>query len=186
VKSFRVVPGLPTFGPPARPFPANFARTGREGYVVEFYPDTSHAWSGNFAPGIDGFTGVCLHPNGNDIVVIASGRGYIIEPHAGELKGEIGRAVQELWEISNPPGFVYSLQGLAFVRIGPTGVYWHTRRLSWDGFREIAFTSEQINGEAWMPPDGWSPFEVDLATGRSRGGSFGNGDPERWEKLART
>ena len=28
------------------------------------------------------------------------------------------------------------------------------------------------------------PFEIDLATGESTGGSFGTGDPEKWERLA--
>jgi hypothetical protein len=184
---FRVLPGLPPYGPAARAFPASFGRTGREGYVVEFCSDTSAAWVGNFRRGWGGYEGVCLHPNGNDVVVFASGNGYIVDPHTGGLRDEIRGHVEYLWQVSDPPGFIYDLQGLAFVRIGPDGLYWHSRRLSWDGFRDVVFTVDRITGLAYLPSgtdDRWCPFEVELATGRSLGGSYGIDDAAQWEKLA--
>ncbi len=181
---FRVLPGLPPYGPLALAFPASFGRTGQEGYVIEFCPDTSAAWVGNFRRGWGGYEGVCLHPNGSDVVVVASGDGYVVNPRTRELKGEIPGHIDYLWQVSNPSGFVYDRQGLAFVRIGPGGVYWHSRRLSWDGFRDVAFSVERIAGLAWEPPDDrWCPFEVELATGHSKGGSYPV-DDEQWEKLA--
>jgi len=166
---FRIRAGLPPYGSPAHGFPTSFERIGREGYVVEFLPDTPDAWIGNFAPGLGSYDGVCVHPNATDIVVFSSGQGYVVDPQTRELKKEIGGAVDHLWPVADPPGFVLDRQGIAFFRIGPHGTYSHTRRLSWDGFKDVAFTDARIAGLAWTPVgERWVPFEVELATGRSR------------------
>lgn len=75
-------------------------------------------------------------------------------------------------------------QGLAFFRIGPAGLTWHTRRLSYDGFRDVALTTDRIVGLACGLDDSWAPFEVDLATGSSRGGSVPKKIDRDWERLA--
>jgi hypothetical protein len=155
--------------------------------VVEFLPDTPDAWIGNFAPGLGSYDAVCVHPNATDIVVFASGQGYVVDPQTRELKKEIGGAVNHLWPVADPLGFVLDRQGIAFFRIGPHGTYWHTRRLSWDGFKDVAFTDARIAGLAWTPVgERWVPFEVELATGRSRGGAYSSADAEDWEQLAGT
>jgi len=183
---FRVLPGLPPYGPRPLASPAGFGRTGREGYVVEFCPDTSATWVGNFRRGWGGYEGVCLHPNGNDVIVFASGDGFVVDPRTRELKDGIRDPVEYLWQVSDPPGIVYDRQGLAFVRIGPGGLVWHSRRISWDGFRDVVFTADRITGLAYLPSsdDRWYPFELELATGRSSGGSYSSDDAAQWEQLA--
>lgn len=185
---FQVLPGLPPYGPSARPFPVAFGRTGQEGYVVEFCPETSAAWIGNFRRGGGGYEGVCAHPNGNDTVVFASGSGYVVNPRTGELRDEILGPIGAVWQVRSPQGFVYDWQGLAFVRISEKGVYWHTRRISWDGFRDVKCSMQRIAGLAYLPSasddECWSPFEVELATGRSLGGSYSLEDTMQWERLA--
>jgi hypothetical protein len=167
----------------AESFPPTFR--GREGYVVEFMPDTEAAWVGNFAPGISGYSGVHMHPNKQDVVVFFEGEGYIVDPDAKILRGEIPGAIFELWEVTDPAGFVMDRQGLAFERISAEGLVWHTRRLSWDGFRSVNLSSTYIDGEAWSPiEDKWIPFRVDVMSGRAEGGSFSAGDLENWEQLA--
>lgn len=181
---FRVLPGLPPYGPPARPFPPAFGRSGREGYVVEFLPGSPAAWVGNFQGGLGHYTGVHPHPNGRDVVVFASGLGQVVNAHTGELNGDVGGAIEHLWIVANPAGFVLNLHGLAFSRIWCNGVYWHTKRLSWDGFKDVAFSPERISGMALdAPNEKWFPFEVDVRTGRSKGGAYSATDPEQWEML---
>ena len=48
---FRVLKGLPPYGPMEKPFPERFGRSGSEGFVVEFLPEESEKWVGNFEPG---------------------------------------------------------------------------------------------------------------------------------------
>jgi len=169
----------------ATSFPARFARTGSEGYVVEFLPDTSDAWVGNFGPGLGGYSGVHLHPNSADVVVFSKGNGYVIDVYRRELKKELGGAVASVWEINGPRGLVCDRQGLAFFRIGPAGLIWHTRQLSFDGFRDVMLSSNRIVGLAWGLDDAWLPFEVDLATGSSKGGSVPKEIDHDWERLAK-
>jgi len=78
-----------------------------------------------------------------------------------------------------------SWQGLAFVRLGAEGRTWHTRRISWDGFKQVQLSSTKISGLAWAPWDPeWTPFTVDLRTGRVEGGSYNGPDPTDRESLA--
>jgi hypothetical protein len=179
---FRIRPGLPPYGPLARSFPPRFA--GREGLVIEFMPDTPGSWMGNFAPGLGGYDGVHLHPNLKDVVIINGGEAYVVDPEREMVREEVEGAVFAVWEVTDPVGLVFDRQGLAFERISVEGLVWHTRRLSWDGFRNVVVETKRIEGEAWSPFDSkWIPFVVDLATGRAEGGSFWEKDTERWERL---
>jgi hypothetical protein len=140
---------------------------------------------GNFRPGLGGYSGAFPHPNGRDVVVFAKGNGYIVDPRTRALQKEFGGAIAQVWEVTDPPGLVCDRQGLAIFRIGPEGVVWHTRRLSWDGFQNVALTPTAITGLAFGLGDAWEPFEVDLASGSSLGGAVLGGVDSDWEVLAR-
>ncbi|TWT74503.1 hypothetical protein Pla123a_33260 [Posidoniimonas polymericola] len=57
--------------------------------------------------------------------------------------------------------------------MGASGLAWKTRRLSWDGFRELRVAGSSLFGEAYTPMgDSWHEFEVDLETGEAVGGSY--------------
>jgi hypothetical protein len=63
--------------------------------------------------------------------------------------------------------------GLWFEALDPSGVLRRSRRVSWDGFREVHLAEGMIRGEAYNPmDDDWTPFTVDVATGEVRGGSY--------------
>jgi hypothetical protein len=73
-------------------------------------------------------------------------------------------------------GAPIQLNGQPF-KLGPTGLMWHTRRLSWDGL-------DELRGLAWSPiDDKWCPFTVELNSGKSTGGSYFPNDAEGWETL---
>jgi hypothetical protein len=95
---------------------------------------------------------------------------------------DLGVAVDAIWSVSEPDGLVMSRQGLAFFRLGPEGCIWHTRRISWDGLKQIHVSSTDITGFAWAPwsPE-WTPFTVDLRSGRVQGGSYNGPDASEWE-----
>src|SRR4051812_8574173 len=65
---FRVLPGLPAYGPLAQPFPASWGRVGREGVVVEFTDATGAVWVGNFSPGLGRVSAVFAHPDGRRVL----------------------------------------------------------------------------------------------------------------------
>lgn len=182
---YEVLPGLPPYGPPPVAFPPDFARTGREGFVVRFLPHTPDSWVGNFGGGLGGHTGVHPHPDGTRVVVIASGRALVIDPSVRAVQAEIGSAIDHVWPVEDPAGYVFDHQGLAFSRWGGDGQIWQSRRLSWDGFRDVRLTADEVTGLAWTPVgDLWIPFRIDLRRGRSEGGSYEGPDPIQGERLA--
>jgi hypothetical protein len=183
IAAARVLHGLPPYGPPATAFPDEWGRLGREGIVVEFKME-AETWVGNFQPGLGGILLVDVHPNKQDVVVIAAGDLWVVHPHIRSAE-RLLPAIDAALEVRDPDGWVFSRQGLALARLGAEGLIWHTRRLSWDGFDQLSIVDAEVRGLAWSPGDDqWHPFRVDLATGVSEGGSYGDEDTEGWERCA--
>ena len=177
------LPGLPPYGPLATAFPPEWGCLGREGIVVEF-DSAAGSWVANFRPGLGGLNLVSPHPNGHDAVVIASGDQWVVNPerHSANL---LLPAINTALEVHDTNGWVLSRQGIALARLGPEGLIWHTRRLSWDGFDQLSIVGDEITGLAWSPlGDQWLGFRVDLRIGRSSGGAYSQIDSEQWERLS--
>jgi hypothetical protein len=138
---YRVLEGLPPYGPRARPFPPEWGRLGREGLVVEFMPSQSDRWTANFQPGLAGLDEVIVHPDRHHVLVFSSGDLWSVDPELREAV-RLAFAIDARWDVSD--GRILSKQGLAFLNVGPSGVVWHTRRLSWDGFSDVE------NGQGWQ------------------------------------
>ena len=181
---FRILHGLPSIGPPATPFPLRFGRLGREGVVVEVRPAVARPWVGNFARGLSNFSGVYLHPDAERLLIVAGGQGYVVDATTRQLHTEIGGAIIDMSELSNPKSLLLNHQGIAFERIGVAGRLWRTRRLSWDGFQEVTITADAITGLGWDAlTDTWLPIEVDLHTGQTRKGVYVGPDLTQGEVL---
>ena len=166
---FRVLPGLPPYGPPAKPFGSDQGRY-REGFVVEFQ-DENATWIGNFIGGGTDFDRVLEHPDGRSAIVIASGLGFTIDPHAREATSMFGGLITGV-VYSGRDRIVFSTF-TEFEAHGPAGREWRTRQLSGDGFRFLRIEGATLRGEAWSPsPDTWREFSVELATGEATGGAY--------------
>ena len=170
--SFRKLPGLPPVGPRVVCFPREWEARGQEGVVVEFASDGGQKWVGNFKPGLGGSDCVLLHPNGSEVLVMAAGSVWSVDPF-GRDAIELAGAVNETWRVNDPEGLIFSLEGVAFLRLGPQGILWRTRRISWDGFRHIELSEHALTGDAWSAiDDSWVPFSADLHTGVVTGGAY--------------
>jgi hypothetical protein len=154
--------------------PADWGRNGREGLVVEFVGDRGDSWVGNFKPGMGGIDGVWDYPDGRHALVIASGDPWLVDPSTrAVVPAELVPAIFGMWPLTEPDGYLIDRQGLAMCRLGESGLLWHTRRISWDGIRDIRIEGQIAIGQAYSPvDDAWYAFEVDLRTGRADGGSY--------------
>jgi hypothetical protein len=181
----RLLAGLPPYGPLAQPIPLQWGRRGSEGVVVEFTARDGERWVGNFQPGMGTLDDVLLHPDGRRVLIVAHGDLWAVDADSRTAELVLHDAF-DVWRVEQPPGYIANWCGLAFVRIAAEGLRWQTRRLSWDGFREVVVGEVTLTGSAYTPIERrWEPFAVELSTGASRGGSFGPGDHEGWERLCR-
>ena len=170
---WKVLGGLPPYGPMALPFTATGLGTYREGLVVEF---RSHAgnWVGNFQRGVSSCDEVCEHPDGRHVIVVAGGTAYIVAPETRTLAHHFGAQIEQVLAVADQRLLVFG-NGLWFEAVGPDGMQWRSRQLSWDGVRNVTRSARVLRGEAYAPegPEGtWYPFEVDLETGEVTGGSY--------------
>jgi hypothetical protein len=168
---FEILPGLPGYGP----LPEQFSATGqgkyREGYVVKFMSEGAEEWVGNFQPGLTRFSGVFQHPDQVNVVVVAGGAAYVVDPNKRQLMENFGGSIESVFELKNN-GLLILGNGLSFAALASDGILWQAKRLSWDGMRNVAIINDKIIGEGWMFDDTWHSFEVNLTTGESEGGAY--------------
>jgi hypothetical protein len=170
VPTFEVAPGLPAYGPMAVAFPTSGQGAHRQGFVVRFSPRSSGPWVGNFQPGLTRFSGVYPHPDARHVVVISGGEIYVVDPE--------GKSAQELHGMVNSVTPIPERSALLFdelVRlslIDSRGLKWRTRRLSWDGIRDLSVAADVVRGAGWRYDETWHQFEVSLDTGDAKGGAY--------------
>ncbi len=169
---FEILPGLPGTDPRPEQFSATGHGTHSEGFVVRFLPEQSESWVGNFQGGFGQAQGVYLHPDGKNILVIAAGQGYVVDPESRTLMETWGPDIQRCLILSDLNILAVS-NGLWFEGFGSNGLAWRTRRFSWDGIRSVERDDFVLRGEAFSPlDDDWHPFSLDLLSGDVDGGSY--------------
>jgi len=172
MSKFKILPGLPAYGP----LPEQFSSTGMgkhsEGYIVEFYSKNGQKWVGNFQPGMGHVDEVFEHPDGKNLIVVSAGQAYVIEPETRTLITNFGGQIEHVISLPESQMLIFG-NGLWFEAIGSDGFLWKTQRISWDGMRSIRNNEVMVTGEAYDPmTDSWLSFSVDLCTGKSTGGSY--------------
>jgi hypothetical protein len=112
---FRELPGLPAYGP----MPLQFSSTGqgmhREGFVIEFLPETEERWVGNFQPGLTGYRAAVAHPNGKSVVVISGSEAYVVDPRARTVEETFGGQIGFV-------AFVPEIEALVFFGLTSSGL----------------------------------------------------------------
>jgi len=169
---FEILDGMPAHGPYPEQFSATGRGTHREGLVLRVRPPHAEAWVGNFQRGLTSYDVVHLHPNSRDLVVVAGGEGYIVEPSSRRLIATFGGQI--CWSRSFVEHRLLLFHnGLWFDAHGSSGPLWQTRRLSFDGIRVRSIEWPWLRGEAWtFDGDRWEPFAVDLRSGEASGGTY--------------
>ncbi len=171
---WKVLDGLPAYGPMAEPFSATGQGTHCEGLVVRFNASTGE-WTGNFQRGISSLDDIFEHPDGQHIVVVAGGMAYIVDVEGKRLVAHFGAGcIEHIINISGKDYVILS-NGIRFEAMGPDGLLWRSRRISWDGMRNISLDETFICGEAYAPEGqngAWYSFELDVITGNFSGGSY--------------
>src|SRR5262249_3503311 len=153
------------------------------GYVVQFTPSSGNSWVGNFQPGPGGATTTRLHPDGRKVVVVTAGQLYVVDPDA-RTASVVPGVVVSVYVLEDPPLMIFDDSGIQFQALGPEGVRWRTKRITWGGFRNVVIEGNKLSAEAGnVTGDVWEGFHVDLRTGRTTGGTYHLGDAALFELI---
>ena len=168
---YKILAALPAYGPD----PIRFSDTGMgmhsEGFVVEFSPSEDRKWVGNFHRGLSSFDAATTHPNGRSVIVVAGGSAYFVDPEKREVEQTFGADIVYLEDAQDIQAVVLGDPCALHVQFPDSRV--STRRISWDGMRNLERDSVAVSGEAWDPTqNAWLPFRADLRSGEVEGGSF--------------
>ena len=143
--------------------------------MIRFLRADGAAWVGNFQRSSpQGFDGVVDHPDGRQVIVVAGGEGYVVDPESQRQTHSFGEGMINFAQRVPDLNMVVIGNGTELAAFSANGAGWNSERISWDGMRDITITATILRGEAWSPVSkAWHPFEVDLLTGKSRGAVYG-------------
>jgi hypothetical protein len=168
--SFEVLPGLPPYGD----LPKFFSYTGtehfKEAFVIRFFPRDGEPWVGNFKHGGTSFDDVYYFVESGTAVVISHGAGYLVDVDRAILIDSFGGAASLAVEVREFELLVL-VSSTNLIGVNGSGVLWKSKRIAWDGIRNLEIEGRFITGEAWSFEDVWIPFRLDAATGEHSGGA---------------
>jgi hypothetical protein len=156
-------------------FPAELEEGDRNGIHLRVMPAGSAAWIGFFALGFESgqvASGIFSCPDPDWVCVVAGGYAYAVDSANPARWMQIEqrpvtevRAVPEL-KLLLFTGFT------TITALGESQRLWTTERLSWEGLSVKDIQGATLHGMGWdVITDKEVPFEVDLLTGKSKGGA---------------
>ncbi|HEY6351740.1 MAG TPA: hypothetical protein VI636_20250 [Candidatus Angelobacter sp.] len=155
-------------------YPALLEEGDRIGFYLRVTRKNSEAWVGFFAQGFDSrevARGVFSCPDPDWLCAAASGYAYLVDTSDPQRWIQVvQRPVVEIRA-------VFELKLLLFAgftsitTLGESQRLWTTERLSWEGISISDIRGSCLHGMGWDAiADKEVPFELDLLTGKSKGG----------------
>ncbi len=175
-KRYEILDGLPAYGEMAIPIVDENEVFVSEGYVVKFYKDDGSTWIANFPKGFNNYSCVKELKNSNNLLVVAGGDGYLMNPNYLEPIKDFYYLIEEI--IEKDDGFVLStLTDIIFLN-EYAEIEWKTGRISWDGIKDLKLDGNILTGYAYdigmydenNDDNAWVKFTIDLETKKIEGG----------------
>jgi hypothetical protein len=179
MQRFEILPGLPAYGPMYISITESSEPFYSEGFVVKFYKADGGYWVGNFKPGWTSFNKAFELYGSPNVLVIAGGICYLIDPENATKIDTFGDGCASA--ITTPLNQVVFANTRHIIVAEPTGEIWQSERVSWDGITDLHVTNNVVTGTAFDPLDfdpdkgeePWIEFSVNLSTREVIGGSYG-------------
>lgn len=156
-------------------FPAQLEEQDRTGAYLRVTPQDSRAWIGFFALGFDSVevaNGLYSCPDPASLCAAVGGYVYIV--NAANPQQWVQLELRPVVEVKPVPelSLLLFLGFISIVGLGRSNQPWTTERLSWEGISIHEIQGTTLHGMGWdMITDKEVPFEVDLLTGKSKGGA---------------
>ncbi len=167
--------------PPVHPveklyhYPVELEEGDRSGAYVRVTPQSGPAWVGFFALGFDSdqvVNQVCSTPDPGRFCIVVGGYAYVVNTAdpADWLRLE-QRPVVDMRVLSHQALLLF-VGFTAITAVGSSGIAWTTERLTWEGLTIHSIAGGKLQGHGWDAlADKEVPFEVDLDTGKHKGGA---------------
>ena len=95
-------------------------------------------------------TGYCAalpHPNGTSVIVIAGGQSYVIDPEERRLLADFGGGIDIALAVPSA-NLIVTGKMVRLEAWDNSGLRWRSRRVSWDGMRDLHIEDDKVKGEA--------------------------------------
>ncbi|WP_162796193.1 hypothetical protein [Pedobacter namyangjuensis] len=172
-KRYEILSSLPTYGPMYIPVTDNGEPFYSEGFPVRFYKTDGTEWIANFQPGWTDLKQVLEFEKTQNLLVIACGTCYIMNPNDTKPIQVFGVGFSNIFKANKDRLLLQDQTDLTIIE--PDGTRWNTERISWDGLAEIKVENNLVSGLAYNPmhdADEWVEFKYNLDAKILTGGSY--------------
>lgn len=158
-----------------------------EGFAVRLYKTDGTEWVANFQPGWTVLKEIIEFEISQNLLVIACGTCYIMNPNDTNPIEVFGVGYSEIYKASKGRCVLQDQTDLTIIE--PDGTHWDTERIAWDGLKEIKVENNIVTGLSYDPmpdADEWVQFTYDLDTRTLTGGSYHKYDIKKakpWWKI---
>jgi hypothetical protein len=172
-KSYEILDGLPSNGPIYISVTKNNENYFSEGFVVRFFKNNNTNWVANFKPGWTSFNKIYEIENQTNLIVIAGGTLYLMNPENEKPLEVYGVGFERAFESELNQIILQDQTDLTIIE--KNGEYWTTERISYDGIKELKLKGHILTGLSYVPTsddDLWVEFTLNLENRKVTGGSF--------------
>lgn len=156
-----------------------------EGVPVRFHKSDGTSWVANFQPGWTDLKQVIEFENTSNLLVIAYGKCYLMNPNETKPLLVFGVSYSDIFNAGNNRLVLQDQTDLTIIE--PDGTLWDTERISWDGLKDLKVESNIVSGLSYDPmydSDEWVKFSYDLDAKTLKGGSYHRYDNRKpWWKI---
>jgi len=170
---YEILDSLPTYGPMYIPVTGDDEPYYSQGFTVRFFKDDKSDWVANFKPGWTGLNSIYEFSNQQNILVIAGGTCYIMNPNENKPIEVFGVGYETVIKTLDNRLILQDLTDITIVE--SNGEHWDTERISWDGLKDLKLEGNLVTGLSFDPMNNkeeWVKFVVDLETRKVTGGSY--------------
>ncbi|MEQ5791618.1 hypothetical protein J4E06_11185 [Muricauda sp. NFXS6] len=184
-KRYEILDSLPTYGPMYVPISESGEPFYSEGVVVRFFRNDGTDWVANFQPGWTDLKEVIELEESNDLLIIANGTCYLMNPSSEKQVDVFGVGYSNVFKVNNGDLVLQDQTNLTIIK--QNGTHWDSERISWDGLKEIQIEESIVKGLSYDPmydADEWVEFSYDLNSKTLEGGSYHRYDNKKpWWKF---
>ncbi|GAB3634729.1 hypothetical protein GCM10027422_03190 [Hymenobacter arcticus] len=171
-KRYEILAGLPAYGPMYIPVTESGEEFYSQGFAVRFYKADGTNWVANFQPGWTSFSDIQKLENSANVVVVAGGTCYLMNPEETRPITVFRGDVAGIFRLADGRFVLQNSIDLTIVE--PNGAYWHSARISWDSLKDLTLSGTMLAGFSFDPinEEQLVAFTYNIDTKELTGGSY--------------